>query len=119
MLGNWRTYGKNVFEYYSNVYLELWEGLEDQLKAGTAKLCFCKDFYEGDPAKQGIDDLRAAFQAGGLIEAGAETTSTTLNLFIRTICRYPNVVRKAHEELDRVVGVGRLPNWDDEKTSRI
>ncbi|KAL2014234.1 hypothetical protein VTN00DRAFT_1759 [Thermoascus crustaceus] len=48
--GNWRTYGKKI-------------------KAGTAKPCFCKDFYESDPAKQGIDDLQAAFQAGELIEA--------------------------------------------------
>jgi cytochrome P450 len=27
---------------------------------------------------------------------------------------HPEVVRKGQEELDRVIGIGRTPNWDDE-----
>jgi cytochrome P450 len=115
LLGNWRTFGKRVFEHDSKVYLELWERLKEEVNAGTAKNCFCKAFYQNDPEKQGIDNLLAAYTCGGLVEAGAETTSTTLNNFLLAMTLFPGVVNNAQEEIDRVVGSDRLPIFEDEK----
>ncbi|EMR69674.1 putative cytochrome p450 protein [Eutypa lata UCREL1] len=67
-----------------------------------------------DPAKNGIDDLAAAYICGGLVEAGSETTSSSLNNFVLAMCQSPNVLKKAQEELDRVVGDTRMPTFDDE-----
>ncbi|KAH7378727.1 cytochrome P450 [Pyrenochaeta sp. MPI-SDFR-AT-0127] len=115
LLGNWRTYGQNIFEKDSQVYLDLWNRLKRETDAGTARNCFTKTFYLNDPAKNGIDDLAAAYTCGGLIEAGSETTGTTLNNFVLCMVLFPEAQRKAQEELDRVVGRDRLPTWEDEE----
>ncbi|KAH7118607.1 cytochrome P450 [Dactylonectria estremocensis] len=114
LFGNWRSWGENAFAHDSKIYLELWETLRRTTDAGTAKDCFCKEFYLNDPNKKGIDDLLAAYTCGGLIEAGSETTATTINNWTLAMTLYPEVMKKGQEELDRVVGRGRLPQWDDE-----
>lgn len=115
LLGNWRTFGKKIFDHDSKVYLELWENLKGEVDAGTARNCFCKTFYQNNPEKMGIDNLLAAYTCGGLVEAGAETTSTTLNNFLLAMTLFPDVVTKSHEEIDGVVGSERLPNFEDGK----
>ncbi|KAF2737914.1 cytochrome P450 [Polyplosphaeria fusca] len=115
MMGNWRSFGKRVFEHDSKIYIELWEKLKRETDQGIARDCFTKTFYLNDPAKSGIDDLSAAYTCGGMIEAGSETTGTTLNNFVLCMALFPDAQKNAQEELDRVVGGNRLPDWDDEK----
>ncbi|KAJ9161964.1 Cytochrome P450 [Coniochaeta hoffmannii] len=115
LVGNWYTWGKKTFEHDSKIYLDLWENLKKTTDEGTARDCFCKDFYLGKPEKNGIGDLLAAYTCGGLIEAGSETTATTINNWILGMLYYPEELKKAQEEMDRVVGPDRLPQWDDEK----
>ncbi|KAI8939661.1 hypothetical protein NX059_003418 [Plenodomus lindquistii] len=115
LLGNWRTHGQKIFAQDSTVYLDLWNKLKRETDAGTARDCFTKTFYLNDPAKSGIDDLAAAYTCGGLIEAGSETTGTTLNNFTLCMVLFPEAQRRAQEELDRVVGSDRLPAWEDEE----
>lgn len=114
LLGNWRSFGKRVFDHDSKVYLDLWEKLKKEVDAGIAKDCFCKNFYLNDPAKQGIDNLLAAYTCGGLVEAGAETTSTTLNNFMLAMTLFPAAASRAQEEIDRVIGSKRIPGFEDE-----
>lgn len=95
LLGNWRTFGKRVFEEDSKLYLKLWEKLKTQVDAGVARDCFYKTFYLNNPEKQGIDNLLAAYTCGGLVEAGSETTSTTLNNFILAMLLFPEAAKKA------------------------
>jgi cytochrome P450 len=114
LLGNWRTFGKKVFDHDSMVYTKLWDRLKREVNEGTAKDCFCKTFYENDPKKQGIDDLLAAYTCGGLVEAGSETTSTTLNNFMLAMVLFPEAARTAQEEIDRIIGSDRIPTFEDE-----
>jgi cytochrome P450 len=115
LLGNWRTHGQKIFEQDSKVYLDLWNRLKRETDAGTARDCFTKTFYLNDPAKSGIDDLAAAYTCGGLIEAGSETTGTTLNNFVLCMLLFPETQKKAQDEIDRVIGRDRLPRWEDEE----
>ncbi|EOD46627.1 Cytochrome P450 [Neofusicoccum parvum] len=115
LLGNWRSFGQTVFEHDSKVYLDLWNKLKEEVDQGIARDCYCKEFYLNDPAKNGIDDLFAAYSCGGLVEAGSETTATTLNNFLLCMTLFPAAMDKAQEEIDRVVGSDRLPQWEDEK----
>lgn len=39
----------------------------------------------------------------------------TINSLILGLIAHPRVVRKAHEELDRVIGTSRMPTFGDEK----
>jgi cytochrome P450 len=115
LFGNWRAHGQKLFEQDSKVYLDLWNKLKQDTDAGVAKDCFTKTFYLNGPEKSGIDDLAAAYTCGGLIEAGSETTGSTLNNFVLCMVLFPEAQRRAQEELDRVVGRGRLPTWEDEE----
>ncbi|XP_076764369.1 putative cytochrome P450 303a1 [Xylocopa sonorina] len=48
-----------------------------------------------------------------LFIAGSETTSKALGFCFLYLVLYPNVQKKAHEEIDRVVGRNRLPTSED------
>jgi cytochrome P450 len=50
-----------------------------------------------------------------MIEAGSETTTMYLNTLFIAILSNPETLVKAHEELDRVIGTDRTPNFDDEQ----
>lgn len=111
LLGRWRTHGRRIFEHDSAVYMDLWRRLKAEVAAGTARDCFCRDFYLADPAKNDIDELLAAYTCGGLIEAGSETTASTLNNWVLAMTLYPDAARAAQEEIDRVVGEERIPQY--------
>lgn len=114
LFGNWRKFGEKCFAHDSVVYLKLWGDLKKAVDEGKANPCFAKDFYLSNPEKVGIDSLQAAYQTGGLVEAGSETTSAFLNSFILAMTQSPHVMKKAQEEVDRVIGEDRLPTWEDE-----
>ena len=44
---------------------------------------------------------------------GPPQTWATLLIFMLAAVRNPDAVKKAQEEIDRVVGPGRLPTFDD------
>lgn len=112
---NWREFGRHVHLHDSKIYLELWRDLKEKADKGTAPPCYCRDFYLQNPEKWGIDEELSAYTAGGLVEAGTETTSITLNNFLLAMTLFPRVVKKAQEELDRVIGDTRMPTWSDEE----
>ena len=114
LLGNWRSAAHHAFTQDSALYLSLWQNLKRTATAGTAPPCFTRTFYESAPAAAGIDDLTAAYTCGGLVEAGAETTATTLNNFVLCMVLFPEAQERAREEIERVVG-GRMPVWEDER----
>ncbi|KAK5636928.1 hypothetical protein RRF57_012640 [Xylaria bambusicola] len=64
--------------------------------------------------KYRFSDDFASYITGTLLEAGSDTTSNTLNGFICAMLLFPDVQRRAQEELDRVVGSSRSPSPKDQ-----
>ncbi len=54
--------------------------------------------------------------AAGIFLGGADTITAGVDTFLLTMMCYPEVQKKAQEELDRVVGHGRLPGFEDEES---
>ncbi|XP_077774820.1 cytochrome P450 2W1-like isoform X2 [Podarcis muralis] len=50
-----------------------------------------------------------------LVLAGTETTGTTLQWAILLMMKYPDIQRQAREEIERVIGLERLPTCEDRK----
>lgn len=113
-LQNWKDVARQWYKEDSEIYLKMYGKLMDQVKNGTAPDCFLKDLAREKLEKNPIPDVTAAFAAGALIEAGSDATTTALNNVILACLLYPEVVKGAHEELDRVVGSDRMPDFSDE-----
>lgn len=65
-------------------------------------------------ANLGLEDEQAViWTAASLYGAAADTTVITLTIFTLAMIMFPHVQRKAQEEIDRVVGTDRLPNFED------
>ncbi|KAK2784681.1 hypothetical protein FQN52_008909 [Onygenales sp. PD_12] len=79
---------------------------------GTAKPCISMEFLR-DQQISGYSDEAAAFMVGTLLEGGTDTTSNTLVGFVQAMVLFPEVQKKAQEDIDRICG-DRLPTMEDE-----
>ncbi|KAE8348663.1 cytochrome P450 [Aspergillus coremiiformis] len=59
------------------------------------------------------EDWVIKWSAQSLYGGGAETSVSLLMCFFLAMALYPDVQKKAREEIDRVVGTGRLPSFSD------
>ena len=104
---------KELHRVEKALYLSHWLNAKQEIQEGTIKPCFCVGMAEAQKAN-GFSDDQAAYISGTLLEAGSDTTSSTLYAFVQAMLLYPEVQRKAQAEIDRVVGTDRLPTMEDE-----
>ncbi len=88
--------------------------LKSQVLAKDAPTCFGTDLINIQEA-EGIDDEQAINILAMIIGAGAETTSSMLQSFFKVMAMNPKAQRRAQMELDQVVGLNRMPDWEDER----
>jgi cytochrome P450 len=67
-------------------------------------------------ADHGLSNEEIASLTSNLIGGGVDTTSSTIITFILAMCVFPEAQRKAHEELDGVIGLDRSPSIDDRES---
>jgi|SRR5579859_5684547 len=97
-----------------------WMGLVNEVKnkeqAGTVKPCFALDMLNPKLMEEAdFDELQVAYACGDLMQAGSDTTSSSLIYLIQALITHPWVQDKAHAELDAVVCQDRMPGFEDEK----
>lgn len=104
---------KELHKHEKALYLSHWLAAKEATQSGSIKPCFCVGMVAAQKA-DGFSDDQAAYIAGTLLEAGSDTTSSTLYAFIQAMLLFPEVQKKAQEEIDRVIGPDRMPTMDDE-----
>ncbi|KAB5578068.1 putative cytochrome P450 oxidoreductase [Coniochaeta sp. 2T2.1] len=104
---------KELHKLEKALYLSHWLKAKEETQNGTIQPCFSEDLVVSQKA-QGFSDDQAAYISGTLLEAGSDTTSSTLYAFVQAMLLYPEIQRKAQAEIDRVVGGGRLPTMEDD-----
>ncbi|KAI6039896.1 cytochrome P450 [Pisolithus marmoratus] len=94
--------------------------VKECIDAGTATKSLVYDLIQGPfGSGEGHEDAVKAVAATVFLarltsdQGGAETTHATVLVFLLAMVLYPEVQTKAQEEIDRVVGTDRLPNFDD------
>ncbi|KAJ7234772.1 cytochrome P450 [Mycena haematopus] len=95
---------------------ELYFGLLDETKERLSRGDENGSYMEEILTRQeefGMDREMIGYLGGVLIEGGSDTTSFYLQSLILALVAYPDAQRKAHEEIDRVVGQHRMPTLDD------
>lgn len=73
--------------------------------------CVCLDLVKLQKEEDFSEDF-AAYLGGSILQAGSETTSSILVGFIQAMVLFPDVVKAAQEELDRVCG-DSMPDLND------
>lgn len=93
-----------------------YEYAKNALKQGNFRPCFVTNYLEdiaNDPnapqdAEEVIRQLAAVFYL-----AGMDTLETQIRVFFLAMALYPDVQKKAQEELDSVIARDSLPSFDD------
>lgn len=105
---------------------------ESRIEEGRATPCMITDLLDKVDRKtlSQAEHERIMRSAGALYLGGADTVSklvrvfsgcsanivqtlATLKWFFLTMVKHPEAQRKAQEEIDRVLGVGRIPDFED------
>lgn len=73
---------------------------------------FCTKWYSNKQAYDLSDD-HVAYVIGTLFEAGAGTTAAAMCSFLLAMTLHPHEYEKLQHEVDKVVGPGRLPTFED------
>ncbi|KAJ6482554.1 cytochrome P450 [Mycena sanguinolenta] len=95
---------------------DLYFGLLDEAKERLSRGDENGSYMEEVLTRQeefGMDREITGYLGGVLIEGGSDTTSSYLQSLILALVAYPDAQRKAHEEIDRVVGQHRMCRMDD------
>lgn len=89
--------------------------VQDRIAAGTATPSFVGDLLEMEIGTELVSSKDEAVKAvaATVFLGGAETTSSALLVFFLAMVLYPETQAKAQEEIDRVVGNDRLPEFKD------
>ncbi|KAK5655502.1 hypothetical protein OQA88_5773 [Cercophora sp. LCS_1] len=112
LLGMWRSRAQNVSDEMNALYSEWVEYVVDRRKDSGSRDCFLdRVFDQGE--KIDIDRHGLYFLCGTLMEGGSDTTSSLIIAFIHAMTKWPEVLKKAQEQMDQVVGEDRSPTWDD------
>lgn len=103
---------KELHKHEKALYLDHWLRAKQEIEQKTIKPCFCAGMYDAQKG-DGFSDDQAAYISGTLLEAGSDTTSSTLYAWVQAMLLFPDVQRKAQEVVDNVIGPNRLPTMED------
>ncbi|PSR85636.1 hypothetical protein PHLCEN_2v5365 [Hermanssonia centrifuga] len=111
-MATWKRKGKDFFRKDTAMFEELLDDVRNKMNSGSSTPCFAATLLEGEK-KFMLNNQEAAWLAGTMFGAGAETTAAALSVFMLAMTLYPDVMHCAQAQLDAVIGRGRLPTFDD------
>ncbi|KAI9444588.1 cytochrome P450 [Lactarius indigo] len=108
----WKYEGNRDFTRFNALFKSLFNRVLSALSEGSERPSICASLFKGSDNHQ-LSHQEMAWFAGTLFVAGAETTSTTMNWWALAMVAHPEVQKRAHIELDTVVGRSRTPTFSD------
>ena len=110
-----RKTAKELHRREKELYLGHWLRVKEEVKEGTIRPCFCEEMADVQEA-EGISDDQAAYIAGTLLEAGSDTTSSTLYAFVQAMLRYPRSRPRPLRRSSASSGLIACPPWKTTRT---
>ncbi|KAF9262341.1 cytochrome P450 [Marasmius fiardii PR-910] len=83
---------------------------------GTIMPSLCSEMLGGEESLDELAEDEIKHSANGMFAGSPDPIVTTTSQFILAMLQYPETMRKAQEEIDRVVGTDRLPNFHDRES---
>lgn len=114
IFGNYATRARAIGRQMENLYIDNLVKVEKRREAGQNLDSFMDRVIDGQE-KNELPRHQLQFIGGVLMEGGSDTSSSLTIAIVQALIENPEVQRKAHEEIDRVVGHSRSPVWEDMK----
>lgn len=115
LFNNWRTRCRNVGRAMDTLYGRMVSRVQTRrLKSGTSESFMDVVLDQQDKLQLSRNELN--FLCGVLMEGGSDTASSIILAFIHAMIKYPEVQKKAQQDIDAVVGEDRSPLWSDFST---
>jgi cytochrome P450 len=108
----WKDRALLVRKEQELVYGTLLGETKERLGEGKGTDCFLASVLKTNEKEQ-YNDKFLCHLSGVLLEGGAETSASSIMVFIMAMAAFPDVLAKAQGEVDRIVGSSRMPNRDD------
>ncbi|KAK7464944.1 hypothetical protein VKT23_006152 [Stygiomarasmius scandens] len=109
------TRGKKLHQDLVETYGGMINDIETRMNRGEkVPDCLVTNLLKQREEEQ-LDHLDMAILCSAFMIGGVETTASIMQWFSALIPAYPEIQKKAQDELDRVVGRNRLPVVEDEK----
>ncbi|KAH8698126.1 putative cytochrome P450 oxidoreductase [Phaeosphaeriaceae sp. PMI808] len=112
--GNYVTRARGIGHQMENLYLDILRKVEKRREGGQNLSSFMDRVLDSQE-KNNLPRHQLQFIGGVLMEGGSDTSSSLTIAIIQALIENPEIQRKAHKEIDQVVGHGRSPVWDDIK----
>jgi len=108
----WKDRALLIKREQERVYGGLVDEAKERLAKGEESECFVATVLKTREKEQYTDN-GLAHLSGVLLEGGAETSASSVMVFILAMAAFPEVLAKVQEEVDRVCGTLRMPGKDD------
>src|ERR1700742_3040253 len=111
-LAPFKREGARLHDFEITFFRNLLFDVREKMKAEKAPPCFARLFLEKQQ-EFGLSDDEGAYMIGTLYEAGSGTTAAAMMSYVLIICHYPEWQKMIQDEVDRVVGDDRMPDFRD------
>ncbi|KAJ7917388.1 cytochrome P450 [Mycena leptocephala] len=108
----WKRDCRRIRTLHRALYFGLLNETKERLRRGDGNGSYMEEVL-ARKEELGMDNEMAGYFGSALMEGGSETTSSYLQSLVLALVAYPEVQKKAHEEIDDVVGEHRMPILED------
>ncbi|KAF9887204.1 hypothetical protein FE257_010458 [Aspergillus nanangensis] len=111
---SFHSYAK-AFRKQTEVFSDLpFAFVKEQMAKGVFNASYVSNLLEAEAAAPGsFDQTTIKWTAASLYAGGADTTVSTISSFFLAMAHFPEVQKRAQQEIDSVVGQDRLPEFKD------
>ena len=111
----WKQLAAEVRTLQRQLYFGLLDEVQSRIKRGEQNGCWMETILER-AEEWGLDRELQGYLGGVLIEGGSDTTSSFIQSLVLALVAYPEVQKKAQQEIDQILGIRRLPDFSDRES---
>ncbi|KAJ3558856.1 hypothetical protein NM688_g680 [Phlebia brevispora] len=108
----WKREGSKWYQHDTRMLEGVMADVGAKLRAGTSEPSFAATLIENE-TRWNLTRREAAWLAGTMVGAGQGSIAGSLTYFVLAMVLYLDVMRRAQEQVDEVVGRARLPRFSD------
>jgi cytochrome P450 len=108
----WKRLSKKVKSIHDRLFDQLLVSVEKRVRDGQGIDNYMEELLEQGPSV-GLPTRTHLSYLGGSLLGGADTSSAAIQYIFLALAKFPEVRKKAQQEMDKVVGTDRMPNEND------